>query len=49
MHNWGYVITEYDVPNVPDHCPMLLKVRRQHMRIKSPFGFFNIWTSHKEF
>lgn len=49
MHNWGHMITEYDIPNVSDHCPMILKVRRQQMGIKSPFRFFNVWANHKDF
>ncbi|KAH0724740.1 hypothetical protein KY284_000605 [Solanum tuberosum] len=49
MLNWGHVRTEYDLQNFSNHCPMILKVKRQTLNIQSPFRFFNIWVDHKEF
>ncbi|XP_019263542.1 PREDICTED: uncharacterized protein LOC109241272 [Nicotiana attenuata] len=49
ISNWGYVCTEYDVPLIYDHSPMLLNIKSIRSTIKPPFRFFNVWTDHKEF
>ncbi|XP_060212045.1 uncharacterized protein LOC132639621 [Lycium barbarum] len=49
MHQWGRITTEYDVPNVSDHCPMILNVKAHQLNVKSPFRFFNVWADHRDF
>ncbi|XP_070010525.1 uncharacterized protein [Nicotiana sylvestris] len=49
MSNWGHICTEYDVPLISDHSPMLLNIKSIRSNIKPPFRFFNVWIDHKEF
>ncbi|XP_060182758.1 uncharacterized protein LOC132612661 [Lycium barbarum] len=49
MMKWGHVTTDYDLPHVSDHAPMLLNIQEVQWSIKTPFRFFNIWAGHDSF
>lgn len=42
-------MTEYDVPLISDHSPMLLSLCTTQWNGKIPFRFFNVWTEHAFF
>ncbi|XP_060181958.1 uncharacterized protein LOC132611557 [Lycium barbarum] len=49
MWKWGHITTEYDLPNISDHSPMLLHIYQITWSPKLPFKFFNIWTEHADY
>ncbi|XP_075083648.1 uncharacterized protein LOC142167383 [Nicotiana tabacum] len=49
MMNWGHVHTQYDTLIINDHSPMLVNIETVKLNIKTPFRFFNVWSSHDEF
>ncbi|KAK4732001.1 hypothetical protein R3W88_024989 [Solanum pinnatisectum] len=49
MMKWGHAILEYELPNISDDAPMILKVNHCQSNIKVPFRFFNVWAEHSRF
>lgn len=49
MMKWGQVQTEYALPQMPDHTPMLLTLTGTQQRVKSASRFFNVWAEHTDF
>ncbi|XP_055822001.1 uncharacterized protein LOC129890481 [Solanum dulcamara] len=49
MMHWGHVVTQYEVPYISDHSPMLIKIEDNQWTVKPPFRFFNIWADHSKF
>ncbi|XP_049406058.1 uncharacterized protein LOC125869643 [Solanum stenotomum] len=49
MWNWGHISTEYGLPNVSDHAPMMIHMSQGPKPPKSLFRFFNVWKDHANF
>lgn len=49
MMQWGQVTTEYNVPGIFDHAPIILNLHSNKWKGQSPFRIFNIWTEHESF
>ncbi|XP_070043677.1 uncharacterized protein [Nicotiana tomentosiformis] len=49
MMSWGHVETNYGLPQISDHAPMLLSLTTSTWKGRVPFRFFNIWAEHDEF
>nr|XP_009608206.1 uncharacterized protein LOC104102245 [Nicotiana tomentosiformis] len=47
--SWGHVETNYDLPQISDHAPMLLTLSSSTWTGGVPFRFFNIWATHEDF
>ncbi|XP_019241615.1 PREDICTED: uncharacterized protein LOC109221601 [Nicotiana attenuata] len=49
MIQWGHVTTEYGLPFISDHNPMILTLHLVSKPGKLLFRFFNIWAEHDSF
>ncbi|XP_019238000.1 PREDICTED: uncharacterized protein LOC109218123 [Nicotiana attenuata] len=49
MMSWGRVETNYGLPQISDHTPMLLTLSSSTWTGRVPFRFFNIWATHEDF
>ncbi|XP_055826419.1 uncharacterized protein LOC129894813 [Solanum dulcamara] len=49
MMHWGHVVTQYEVPYISDHSPLLIKTEDNQWTVKTLFRFFNIWADHSKF
>ncbi|XP_059310368.1 uncharacterized protein LOC132061610 [Lycium ferocissimum] len=49
LMQWGHVQTEYGMPHISDHSPMLLQLYTAPQNGKTPFRFFNTWAEHAKF
>ncbi|KAH0639679.1 hypothetical protein KY285_036265 [Solanum tuberosum] len=49
MWSWGHISTEYGLPNVSDHAPMMIHMSQGPKPPKSPFRFFNVWKDRANF
>nr|XP_016466470.1 PREDICTED: uncharacterized protein LOC107789209 [Nicotiana tabacum] len=49
MMSWGHVETNYGLPQISYHAPMLLTMSSSTWTSRVPFRFFNIWTTHEDF
>ncbi|XP_009609222.1 uncharacterized protein [Nicotiana tomentosiformis] len=46
---WGHVTTDYGLPFISDHNPMILTLHSTPKYEKVPFRFFNVWVEHDSF
>ncbi|XP_070029227.1 uncharacterized protein [Nicotiana sylvestris] len=49
MMQWDHVITEYRLPYIYDHSPMVITLHSAPKPGKTPFRFFNMWADHDIF
>ncbi|XP_059310476.1 uncharacterized protein LOC132061833 [Lycium ferocissimum] len=49
MLHYRYLVTEYKLPHISDHSPMLLPLKTEVRNIKVPFKFLNVWAEHPSF
>ncbi|XP_019261721.1 PREDICTED: uncharacterized protein LOC109239590 [Nicotiana attenuata] len=49
MMQFGHLTTEFKLPHISNHSPMMIHTNLREPKIKPPFKFFNVWASHKNF
>ncbi|XP_070015991.1 uncharacterized protein [Nicotiana sylvestris] len=49
MMQWGHMITEYGLPYISYHSPILITLHSAPKPGKPPFRFFNVWADHDSF
>ncbi|XP_019253917.1 PREDICTED: uncharacterized protein LOC109232612 [Nicotiana attenuata] len=49
MTSWGHVETNYGLPQISYHAPMLLTLTSYTSKGRVTFRFFNIWAAHEDF
>lgn len=49
MLQYGHLMTEYKLPHISVHCPIMIYINMKESRVKAAFKFFNVWATHKDF